>query len=258
MNTIHSTAIVSSKAKLGDNIIISPFVIIEDDVEIGNDCEIGPSAVLYNGARIGNRVKINQGASVAHKPQDLKFGNEQTFFFVGDDTVIHEFVTLHRGTKETGFSRVGKNCLLMAYTHVAHDCVVGDNVILANSVQIAGHVHIEDWVIIAGTCGVHQFCSIGKHAMIGVNTVAVKDVPPFVLSGRFPLKFEGLNKVGLRRRGFSNEDIETIKKVYDVIYNSGLNVSQAVAKVEVEFGTISVVQDIIKFIKSSKRGIIGK
>lgn len=258
MNSIHPTAIVSSKAKLGDNIIISPFAIIEDDVEIGNDCEIGPNAVLYNGARIGNRVKINQGASVAHKPQDLKFGNEQTYFFVGDDTVIHEFVTLHRGTKETGFSRVGKNCLLMAYTHVAHDCVVGDNVILANSVQIAGHVHIEDWVIIAGTCGVHQFCSIGKHAMIGVNTVAVKDVPPFVLSGRFPLKFEGLNKVGLRRRGFSNEDIETIKKVYDVIYSSGLNVSQAVAKVEIEFGTISVVQDIIKFIKASKRGIIGK
>jgi UDP-N-acetylglucosamine acyltransferase len=258
MNSIHPTAIVSCKAKLGDNITISPFVIVEDDVEIGNDCEIGPNAVLYNGARIGNRVKINQGSSIAHKPQDLKFGNEQTYFFVGDDTVIHEFVTLHRGTKETGFSRVGKNCLLMAYTHVAHDCVVGDNVILANSVQIAGHVHIEDWVIIAGTCGVHQFCSIGKHAMIGVNTVAVKDVPPFILSGRFPLKFEGLNKIGLRRRGFSNEDIETIKKVYDVIYNSGLNVSQAVAKIEIEFGSISVVQDIIKFIRASKRGIIGK
>ncbi|MFZ1519870.1 MAG: acyl-ACP--UDP-N-acetylglucosamine O-acyltransferase [Ignavibacteriaceae bacterium] len=258
MNSIHPSAIVSSKASIGDNNIISPFAIIEDDVEIGNDCMIGPNAVLYNGARIGNRVKINQGASIAHKPQDLKFGDEQTFFFVGDDTVIHEFVTLHRGTKETGFSRVGKNCLLMAYTHVAHDCVVGDNVILANSVQIAGHVHIEDWVIIAGTCGVHQFCSIGKHAMIGVNTVAVKDVPPFILSGRFPLKYEGLNKVGLRRRGFSNEDIETIKKSYDVIYNSGLNVSQAIAKVEMDFGTISVVQDIIKFIKASKRGIIGK
>lgn len=258
MNTIHPTAIVSSKAKLGENNTVGPYTIIEDDVEIGNDCQIGPHVVIYDGARIANRVKINQASSIAHKPQDLKFGNEQTYFYIGDDTVIHEFVTLHRGTKETGFSRVGKNCLLMAYTHVAHDCVVGDNVILANSVQLAGHVHIEDWVIIAGTCGVHQFCSVGRHAMMGVNTVAVKDVPPFVLSGRFPIKFEGLNKVGLRRRGFSNEDIDTIKKVYDMIYNSGLNVSQAIAKVETEFGTIAVAQEIIKFVKASKRGIIGK
>jgi UDP-N-acetylglucosamine acyltransferase len=258
MNTIHSTAIVSSKAKLGDNNIIHPFTIIEDDVEIGNDCEIGPSAVLYNGARIGNRVKIYQSASIAHKPQDLKFGNESTYFYVGDDTVIHEFVTLHRGTKETGFSRIGKNCLLMAYTHVAHDCVVGDNVILANTVQIAGHVHVEDWVIIAGESGVHQFCKVGKHAMIGVNSVTVKDVPPFVLSGRFPLKFEGLNKVGLRRRGFSNDDIEIIKKTYDFIYNSGLNVTQGLVKAESEFGVNQYVKDIIEFIRSSKRGIIGK
>lgn len=258
MNTIHPTAIISSKAKLGDNNIIHPFTIIEDDVEIGNGCEIGPSAVIYNGARIGNRVKINQSASIAHKPQDLKFGNESTYFYVGDDTVIHEFVTLHRGTKETGFSRVGKNCLLMAYTHVAHDCVVGDNVILANTVQIAGHVHIEDWVIMGGESGVHQFCKIGKHAMVGVNSVAVKDVPPFVISGRFPLKFEGLNKVGLRRRGFSNEDIDIIKKAYDFIYNSGLNVSQGVVKAEAELGANQNVKDIIEFIRTSKRGIIGR
>jgi UDP-N-acetylglucosamine acyltransferase len=258
MNTIHPTAIVSSKAKIGDNNIISPFVIIEDDVEIGNDCQIGPSAVLYNGARVGNRVKIYQGASVAHSPQDLKYANEQTLFIVGDDTVIHECVTLHRATKETGFSRIGKNCLLMAYSHVAHDCIVGDNVILANAVQIAGHVHIEDWVIMGGTSAVVQFCKIGKHSMIGANSIAVKDVPPFVLSGRFPNKYEGLNKVGLRRRGFTNEDIETIKKTYDLIYNSGLNVSQAIAKVEAELSGNAYVQDIISFIRTSKRGIIGK
>jgi UDP-N-acetylglucosamine acyltransferase len=258
MNTIHPTAIVSSKAKIGDNNVIAPFVIIEDDVVIGNDCQIGPSAVLYDGARIGNRVKIKQAASIAHRPQDLKFGNESTQFFVGDDTVIHEFVTLHRGTKETGFSRVGKNCLLMAYAHVAHDCVVGDNVIFANLVQIAGHVHIEDWVILAGASAVHQFCSVGRHSMVGANSLVVKDVPPFVLSGRFPIKFEGLNKVGLRRRGFSNEDIDTIKKVYDLIYNSGFNVSQAITKVETEFGTIPVAQEIINFVKASKRGIIGR
>ena len=258
MNTIHPTAIVSSKAKIGDNNIIAPFVIIEDDVEIGNDCQIGPSAVLYDGARIGNRVKIKQAASIAHRPQDLKFGNEPTQFIVGDDTVIHEFVTLHRGTKETGFSRIGKNCLLMAYSHVAHDCVVGDNVIFANGVTIAGHVHIEDWVIIGGMSGVHQFSYVGKHSMVGGNTAVLKDVPPFVLSGRFPIKYEGLNKVGLRRRGFSNEEIDTIKKVYDTIYNSGLNVSQAIAKVENEFENIGVVDEIVKFVKASKRGIIGK
>jgi UDP-N-acetylglucosamine acyltransferase len=258
MNTIHPTAIVSSKAKIGDNNVIAPFVIIEEDVEIGNDCQIGPSAVLYNGARIGNRVKIKQAASIAHRPQDLKFGNEPTQFFVGDDTVIHEFVTLHRGTKETGFSRIGKNCLLMAYSHVAHDCVVGDNVIFANGVTIAGHVHVEDWVIIGGMSGVHQFSYVGKHSMVGGNTAVLKDVPPFVLSGRFPIKYEGLNKVGLRRRGFSNEEIDTIKKVYDTIYNSGLNVSQAIAKVENEFGTLEVVKDIVRFVKASKRGIIGK
>lgn len=258
MNTIHPTAIVSSKAKLGDNNIIHPFTIIEDDVEIGNGCEIGPSAVIYNGARIGNRVKIYQGASIAHSPQDLKYANEPTIFIVGDNTVIHEYVTFHRGTKETGFSRVGKNCLFMAYTHVAHDCVVGDNIILANSVQIAGHVHIEDWVIIGGTSAVHQFCKIGKHSMMGANTVAVKDVPPFVLCGRFQTKYEGLNKVGLRRRGFGNEDIEIIKKTYDYIYNSGLNVTQGVAKAETELGDNQNVKDIIEFIRTSKRGIIGR
>jgi UDP-N-acetylglucosamine acyltransferase len=258
MNTIHPTAIVSSKAKIGNNNIIHPFTIIEDDVEIGNDCEIGPSAVLYNGARVGNKVIIYQGASVAHRPQDLKFGNEATYFYVGDNTVIHEFVTLHRGTKETGLSKIGKNCLIMAYAHIAHDCVIGDNVIFANGVTIAGHVNIGDWVIIGGMSGVHQFSNIGKHSMIGANTAVVKDVPPFVLSGRFPLKYEGLNKVGLRRRGFTEEDIAAIKKTYDLIYNSGLNVTKGVNKAESELATNYYVRDIIQFVRTSKRGIIGK
>ncbi len=258
MNNIHSTAIVGSKAKLGDNITVGPYAIVQDDVEIGNDCQVGPHVVIYDGARIGNRVKIKQAASIAHVPQDLKFSQEPSLFIIGDDTVIHEFVTLHRGTNETGKSEIGKKCLLMAYTHIAHDCVVGDNVIIANAVQIAGHVHIEDWVILAGSSGVHQFCRIGKHAMLGANAAAVKDVPPFILSGRFPTKYEGLNKVGLRRRGFNNEDIEKIKKSYDLIYNSGLNVSQAIIRVEAELGSNPFVQDIISFVRTSKRGIIGK
>jgi len=162
MNNIHSTAIVSSKAKLGNNVTVLPYAIIEDNVEIGDDCKIGSHAVIYSGARIGNRVIIHQSASVANVPQDLKFANEESLFMIGDDTIIREFVTLHRGTKDSGFSRVGKNCLIMAYAHVAHDCTIGDNCILSNGVQIAGHVTIEDYVIIGGLTPVHQFCIVGQ------------------------------------------------------------------------------------------------
>lgn len=258
MNSIHPTAIVSSKAKIGENNKIGPFVIIEDDVEIGNDCEIGPHAVIYNGARIGNKVRIKQSASIAHVPQDLKFGNEESVFVIGDNTVIHEFVTLHRGTKETRMSRIGKNCLLMAYAHVAHDCEIGDNVILANGVQIAGHVLIEDYAIIGGMTPVHQFCKVGCHAMVGGGLRAVQDVPPYILCGDLPLRFAGLNVIGLRRRGFAKEDIEALKKAYNYIYDKSLNVSQALKKIEEELIDNKHVQHVVEFIRSSKRGIIGK
>ncbi len=258
MNNIHSTAIVSRKAKLGNNITILPYSIIEDDVEIGNDCIIGPHAVLYNGARIGSRVRINQSASVAHTPQDLKFTNEESVFIVGDDTVIHEFVTLHRGTKDTGFSKVGSNCLIMAYSHVAHDCVVGNNCIIANGVQIAGHVEIEDFVVIGGLVGVHQFCRIGQHSMIGADCKVVQDVPPYILAANVPMRFEGINVIGLRRRGFATEDIMTLKKVYSYIYNNSLNVSQAKVKVAEEFSANKYVKNILEFLSKSKRGLVGK
>ncbi len=258
MNTIHSTAIVSSKAKLGDNNIILPYTIIEDDVEIGNDCIIGPHAVLYNGARIGNRVKIYQSASVAHIPQDLKFGNEKSLFIIDDDTVIHEFATLHRGTKDTGFSKIGKNCLLMAYAHVAHDSVIGDNCILANGVQIAGHVTIEDYVIIGGLTPVHQFCIVGQHSMLGGGFRAVQDVPPYILAANEPLRFEGLNIIGLRRRGFANDDIYALKKAYSYIYSKKLNVSQAKEIIQRELGDNKYVKNVLDFISKSKRGLVGK
>ena len=258
MNTIHPTALVSSKAKLGDNNIILPYTIIEDDVEIGNDCLIGPHAVLYNGARIGNRVKIHQSASVAHVPQDLKFGNEKTLFIVDDDTVIHEFVTLHRGTKDTGFSKIGKNCLLMAYAHVAHDSVIGDNCILANGVQIAGHVTVEDYVIIGGLTPVHQFCIVGQHSMLGGGFRAVQDVPPYILAANEPLRFEGLNIIGLRRRGFANEDIYALKKAYNYLYSKSLNVSQAKEIIQRELGDNKCVKNVLEFLSKSKRGLVGK
>ncbi len=258
MNTIHPTAVVSSKAKLGDNNTILPYTVIEDNVEIGNNCLIGPGAVLYNGARIGNNVKIYQSASVAHIPQDLKFGNEESLFIVEDGTVIHEFVTLHRGTKDTGFSRVGKNCLLMAYVHIAHDCVIGDNCILSNGVQVGGHVTIEDNVIIGGLTPVHQFCIVGQHSMTGGGFRIVQDVPPYILAANEPLRFEGLNVVGLRRRGFANEDIYTLKKAYGYLYDKSLNVSQAKEKIQSELGDNPYVKNILEFLPKSKRGLVGK
>ena len=258
MNKIHPSAIVSGKANLGDNNTICAYAVIEDDVEIGNDCEIGPHAVIYNGARIGNRVKIKQGAAVSNVSQDLKYANEEAYFYIGDDTTIREFVTLHKGTKETGRSKVGKNCLFMAYSHVAHDVVFGDNCIIANSVQIGGHVEVEDFVIIGGSTPVHQFSKIGQHSMIGGGFRVTKDVPPYVVAGNEPLRYSGLNLIGLRRRGFSNEDIQTLKRTYELIYNSGLNVSDAVERINNEFRDQKLVQNVVQFIEKSKRGIIGR
>lgn len=256
MINIHHTSIVSGKAKLGDNITISPYAVIHDDVEIGDNCYIGPFAVIYNGARIGNNVRIFQSASIAHIPQDLKFKGEPTQFIVGDNTTIHEFVTLHRGTLETGKSQIGKNCLLMAYSHVAHDCHIGDNCILANGVQIAGHVTLEDFVIIGGLTPVHQFCHVGQHVMVGGGFRIVQDVPPFVLAGNEPLRFCGLNSIGLRRRGFANEDIEMLKKAYALIYNSGINFGQAKERIMNELEPHPLVNKVLEFINNSTRGII--
>ena len=258
MQNIHPTAIISPKAKLGDNITVHAYAIIHDDVEIGNDCLIGPHAVLYNGARLGNRVKIHQAASIAHVPQDLGFKNEHSLFIIDDDTTIHEFVTCHRGTKSTGFSKIGKNCLLMAYAHVAHDTTVGNNCILANAVQLAGHVVIEDYVIIGGLSGVHQFCKVGQHSMTGGTFKITQDLPPFILAAHHPLKFSGLNVIGLRRRGFTPADITALKKFYNIIYDNSLNLSQAVLKAEAELDDNKFVKQALEFIKSSKRGLVGK
>ncbi|MBN1638965.1 MAG: acyl-ACP--UDP-N-acetylglucosamine O-acyltransferase [Ignavibacteriales bacterium] len=258
MSKIHKTALVSDKAKIGKNIFVEPYAIIHDDVEIGDNCYIGSSSVVYDGARIGNNVKIYQGSSVSNVPQDLKFANEETHFFIGDNTVIREFVTLHKGTKETRKASVGKNCLIMAYCHVAHDCVVGDNVIMANAVQLAGHVHIGDFVTIGGAAIVPQFITIGTQVMIGGGFKTTKDVPPYTLIGGYPAKFEGLNVVGLRRRGFSNEDIQTIKDIYSILYMSGYNFSEAVVKILEKYPDNNYAKEITDFVKNSKRGIIGR
>ncbi len=258
MTNIHPTAIVSNKASLADNVTIGPYAIIEDDVVIDEGCEIGPHSVLYNGARLGKRVKIKKSVSVAHVPQDLKFGNEKSVFIIGDDTVVHEFVTLHRGTKETGKSEVGKNCLLMAYTHVAHDCYIGDNCIIANAVQIAGHSYIEEQVTIGGLVGIHQFCRVGRNAMLGAVMRIIQDVPPFILTADTPAHYHGLNVIGLRRRGFTNEDINLLKKAYEFIYSKSFNVSQAKEKIKKELPENQYITHLLNFLEKSKRGIVGK
>lgn len=258
MKNIHPTALVNPEAKLGENIIVGPFALIEGDVEIGNDCIIGPHSVIYNGARLGNRVKIFQGASIANLPQDLKFGGEKTLLIIGDDTVVREFATLHRGTLETGKSQVGKNCLLMAYSHIPHDCSVGDNCIIANSVQIGGHSHIEDWVIIGGLAGLHQFSRVGEHSMIAGAAKITQDVPPYILAAHNPAEFNGLNVIGLRRRGFKAEDIQILKDAYGYLYSKSLNVSQAVEVIESKLGNNIYVRKVLNFLSGSKRGIVGK
>jgi len=258
MKKIHPTALVNPEAKLGENIIVGPFALIEGDVEIGNDCIIGPHSVIYNGARLGNQVKIFQGASIANLPQDLKFGGEKTLLIIGDDTVVREFATLHRGTLETGKSQVGKNCLLMAYSHIPHDCSVGDNCIIANSVQIGGHSHIEDWVIIGGLAGLHQFSRVGEHSMIAGAAKITQDVPPYILAAHNPAEFNGLNVIGLRRRGFKAEDIQILKDAYGYLYSKSLNVSQAVEVIESKLGNNIYVRKVLNFLSGSKRGIVGK
>ncbi len=253
---IHKTAIVSSKAEIGKNIKVGPFSIIEDDVIIGDNCVVGPHVTIYDKARIGNNVKIYQGASVANHPQDLKFSNEDTLFEIGDNTIIREFATLHRGTVELGTSKIGKNCLLMAYTHVAHDCIIGDNCILANVVQLGGHVEIGDWVIIGGGSLVHQFGKVGEHAMIGGGYRAIADVPPYVMAAGEPLAYNGLNTIGLKRRGFSNEDIMRIKNIYTLLFSKKYNLSQAKALVKEEFSEDKYAIKILDFLEKSNRGII--
>lgn len=254
--SIHKFAEVSPKAELGNNVSVGAFTVIEENVIIGDNVVIGSNAYIASGARIAEGVKIHHGAAVSTTPQDLKFKGEPSTFEVGKNTVIREFTMLNRGTAESGTTKVGENCLIMAFAHIAHDCVVGNNAILVNVVQLGGHVHVGNHAIIGGSTVVHQFTHIGDHAMIGGGFRAVKDVPPFCLAGREPLVCEGLNLVGLRRRGFTRESIEALDKAYMILYRRGLNVSDAVSVIETEVPQLPEVKTLIEFIRNAKRGII--
>ncbi len=252
---IHPTAIVSPDVKLGENVEIGPFSIIENNVEINDNTCIKSSAVIGTGARIGKNVQIFSSAVVGTQPQDLKFKGEITHTFIGDNTVIREFATINRGTIETGKTVVGSNCLIMSYCHVAHDCLVSDNVIMSNVVQLAGHVTIEEWVILGGVAKIHQFCKVGKHSMVGADTKITKDVAPFTLVDRKPAQVEGINKIGLRRRGFSAELIKEIELFYDTILFSGQNNSDGISTFMKREKISDEVKSCIEFIQTSVRGI---
>ncbi len=259
MTTIDSRANVSPKAELADNVAVGPFTTIEAGAVVGENTTIAANALIGCGARIGKGCKIHHGAVVGHAPQDLKYAGELTTCEIGDRTEIREYAVLHRGTGEGGRTIIGCDNYLMAYTHVAHDCVLGDHIIMSNAAMLAGHITVEDWVIIGGITPVHQFVRIGRHAMIGGGLRVPKDVPPFVLAGGAPLCFEGLNSIGLKRRGFSLESIHALEEVYSTIYRSKLNVSQAVAKIKTtdHLMAFKEVQQVVEFIGSSQRGIIG-
>jgi UDP-N-acetylglucosamine acyltransferase len=257
MVDIHPTAIVDRDAQLEDGVRVGPYSVIDRNVQIGANVWIDTHVRIAPGARIAPGVKIHHGAMVGNIPQDLKFAGEDSIASIGENTVIRECCTVHRGTKASGQTVVGKNCFLMAYVHVAHDCVLGDNVILANAVNLGGHVQIDDWAIIGGVVPVHQFVRIGCHSMIGGGYRVPKDVPPYILAAGEPLMYGGLNSVGLRRRGFKASVVRELKQAYKLIYKSNLNVSQALDAIR-ENGNIGPeVTEVVNFIENSERGIIG-
>ncbi|HEY3403099.1 MAG TPA: acyl-ACP--UDP-N-acetylglucosamine O-acyltransferase [Ohtaekwangia sp.] len=247
---------VHPEAKIGNNVIIEPFATVQKDVVIDDGCWIGPGAIIWDGARLGKNVKIYPGASVSSIPQDLKFAGEKTETHIGDNTVIRESVTISRGTNDKFKTVIGKNCLLMAYVHVAHDCIIGNQCILVNTVQVAGHVTIDDWAIVGGASALHQFVKIGAHVMLSGGSLVRKDVPPFTKAAREPLTYAGINTVGLRRRGFTSEKITEIQEIYRYIFLKGLNNSKAIELVEKEVPQSDERNYILDFIKTSERGIM--
>ena len=249
-------AYVHPEAKIAQNVVIEPFASIHKNVEIGEGTWIGPNAVIMEGARIGKNCKIFPGAVVSSVPQDLKFAGEVTTTHIGDNTVIRECVTVSRGTIDKMKTVIGQNCLVMAYAHVAHDCIVGDNCIIGNAVQMAGHVEVGDYAIISAATLVHQFAKIGVHAMISGGSLVLKDVPPYVKAAREPLAYAGINSVGLRRRGFTSEQINEIQQIYRILFISGLNNSQALDKIELELSASKERDEVVNFIRNSGRGII--
>jgi UDP-N-acetylglucosamine acyltransferase len=255
-NLIHSTAIVSPKAELAADVKIGPYAIIGDACVIAEGCEIGAHAVLERNVKLAARVKIGVGSVLGGDPQDLKFKGEDTTVEIGEGSVIREYATINRGTAESWKTTVGKGSFIMSYVHLAHDCHVGDGVIISNSTQLAGHVTVEDKAILSGQIGVHQFALIGRYSFVGGCSRVAKDVPPYVKAVGNPVKLYGLNTVGLQRNGFSEETVRELKRAYRLFFKSELNVSQAREKAEHDLKKIPEVEEFLRFFERSERGAV--
>lgn len=253
---ISPLASIHPAAKLGNNVTVEPFAVVQEHVVIGDDAHIMSHAVLMPYSKIGKGCRIFPGAVIGGVPQDLKFVGEETTVEIGDYTTIRECVTVNRGTKDKWKTVIGRHCLIMAYAHIAHDCAIGDHVILANGVQLAGHVEIGDYAIIGGLAGAHQFTRIGAHTYIAGHTVIRKDVPPYVKAAREPMCYMGLNIVGLQRRHFPQEEIDTISRIYHLLFVGNHSTTTAVNMINEQVGDSERKQEILDFVKSSKAGII--
>lgn len=253
---IQSLSYIHPDAQIGANVEIGPFSTIHKDVVIGEGTWIGSNVTIMDGARIGKNCRIFPGAVISGEPQDLKFEGEITTAEIGDNTTIREYVTINRGTKDRYKTVVGKNCLIQAYSHIAHDCIIGDNCIFSNSSTLAGHITVGDYVVLAGLVAVHQFTKIGSHAFVTGGTLVRKDVPPYIKAAREPISYAGINSVGLRRRGFTAEQIAEIQNIYRVLFVQNRNLSKALDIVEAEFEATEIRDEILSFVRSSDRGVV--
>ena len=255
MPGIHPTAIVSPRAELGDNVTIGPYAIVGENCFISDGCTIEPRAVLDRNVRLAANVSIGIGSVIGGDPQDLKFKGEETWVEIGEGTRIREYTTINRGTAQSFKTTVGKGSFLMSYVHLAHDCHIGDGVIISNATQLAGHVTVEDRAILSGLSAVHQFVKIGRHAFVGGCSRVAKDVPPFIKAVGNPVKLYGLNSVGLQRSGFSDEVVRELKRAYRLVFRSELNVSQAMERARSELQPLPEVEYFLQFIEASQRGV---
>ena len=253
---IKNNIFIHKDSIIGKNCKIDPFSYIGRDVEIGDNCWIGNNVTLYPGSKLGNNVKVYPGAVICSEPQDLKFEGEKTTVEIGDNTTIREFVTISRGTNDRLKTSIGKKCLIMAYSHIAHDCIINDDCVIVNNVQIGGHVKIDNFAIIGGGTLIHQFSKIGAHAMVAGGSLVRKDIPPFCKAGKEPISFKGVNTIGLKRRNFTSESINQIQNIYRIIYLEGRNTSQAINKIENDIKDSNEKKIVLDFIKNSDRGII--
>lgn len=255
MNQISPLAYIHPESQIGDNNIIGPFCCIDKDVVIGDNNILMNSVTIHNGARIGNENEIFPGASISTKPQDLKYRGESTTCEIGNKNSIRENVTISRGTASKGTTKVGNNNLLMETVHVAHDCILGDNLIIGNSTKFAGEVVVDSNAVISGAVLCHQFCHIGGYVMIQGGSRFSQDIPPYIIAGKEPIRYAGINLVGLRRRGFSNELIDLIHNAYRLLYSKGI-LSEGILEIKRNIQITKEIQYIIDFVESSKRGII--